>query len=354
VSRRVLVTGATGFIGPHVLGALAARGDAVWALARTGGPADAAGRPFAGETSADARRASWLRGDLLDAASIERALRDARPDLVLHLAGARNGTRAELDAINVGGARRLVDAMARARAGGAGGPGGSGGSTGCARLVVVGSAAEYGAVPESALPIREDAPLAPVGDYGETKAEASAAALADGARLGVPVVVARVFNVTGPGEPETLLFGRVAHAIARAEREAAAARGSNPAREGAIVRDPAAAPAEIRVGSLGATRDLIDVRDVARALLVIADRAAPGAIINVGRGVEEPVRGHVARLVALARVPARAAEPPAVSPPAPARHVADVARLAALGFVPAVSLDESARDLLAGARAQTG
>jgi GDP-4-dehydro-6-deoxy-D-mannose reductase len=309
VSASVLVTGASGFIGAHLVAALAARGDAAWALSRRPGGAAAGTRSLA--------------GDVRDEAALAEAIRRARPDLVVHLAGAKVGALDELEAVNVLGTERVVACVARERRG--------------ARVVVVGSAAEYGAVSASALPIREDAPLAPVGDYGRTKAAATALALAIGAREGVAVAVARVFNVTGPGEPESLVFGRIASAIAAAE---------------ASVYAPGPAPAEVPVGPLGATRDLIDVRDVARALLAIAERAEPGTIVNVGRGVEERVRDHATRLAARARVAVRLAEPPAAEPLPPARHVADVARLTALGFRTAIPLDRSAADLLDDARAR--
>jgi nucleoside-diphosphate-sugar epimerase len=218
------------------------------------------------------------------------------------------------------------------------------------RVIAAGSAAEYGATPESELPIREESAPAPVSDYGRSKLTATERAIEMSETLGVPVVIARIFNVTGPGEPDSLVFGKLAQGIARAEREARSA--------------------DILVGPLGATRDLIDVRDVALALLAIADASSVGAagggagtpppaipsgiatIVNVARGVEENVRAHAERILAHAHVPAHAIEPEGESPKPPARHVADVRRLASTGFRADITLEESALDLLEEARSR--
>ncbi len=315
--RRALVTGATGFIGRWLARALIARGDAVAATARNG-----ADRP---ELAALVPNAAWLDADVLDAGSIFRAIKSANPDVIFHLAAGTAGTLAELEAANVGGIEAVLRAVARgAKSGGA------------VRVVTAGSASEYGAVPIDSLPIREETAPAPVGDYGVSKLAATRRALELGETLGVSVTVARIFNVTGPGEPERLVFGRLARAIVQAER--------------------AGAPADIAVGSLGATRDIIDVRDVVDALIAVSEMAAADstapAIVNVGSGVESLVREHVARILALARVAVRAIEPEGAAAPPPARHVADVSLLAAAGFRARVALDVSARDLLDEARAR--
>ncbi|MFN0152524.1 MAG: NAD-dependent epimerase/dehydratase family protein [bacterium] len=317
--RRALVTGATGFIGRWLARALIARGDAVVATAR-----NAAERP---ELAALVPNAAWLDADILDAGTIFRAIKSANPDVIFHLAAGTAGTLAELEAANIGGIEAVLRAVARGAK-----PGGA------VRVVTAGSASEYGAVPFASLPIREDAVPAPVGDYGASKLAATRRALELGDTLGVSVTVARIFNVTGPGEPERLVFGRLARAIVQAER--------------------AGAPAEVAVGSLGATRDIIDVRDVADALIAVsemtsAESAAP-PIVNVGSGVESLVREHVARILALARVGVRTREPEDAAPLPPARHVADVSLLAAAGFRARIALNASARDLLDEARAQAG
>jgi nucleoside-diphosphate-sugar epimerase len=304
--------------------------------------------------------AVWLDANIFDSGSLFRAVKAAEPDIIFHLAGRRVGSVEELEAVNVGGMENILRAVARGTH-----------AEPPVRVIAAGSAAEYGATPESELPIREESAPAPVSDYGRSKLTATERAIEMSETLGVPVVIARIFNVTGPGEPDSLVFGKLAQGIARAEREARSA--------------------DILVGPLGATRDLIDVRDVALALLAIADALNVGAagggggtpmplpvapryslggrgigaptpppaiheglatIVNVARGVEENVREHAERILAHAHVPAHAIEPEGESPKPPARHVADVRRLASTGFRADITLEESALDLLEEARSR--
>jgi NDP-hexose 4-ketoreductase len=339
--RRALLTGATGFIGRWVARALAARGDIVYAIARAASTRQ--------DLSSILPGAVWLDANIFDSGSLFRAVKAAEPDIIFHLAGRRVGSLEELEAVNVGGMENILRAVARGTH-----------AEPPVRVIAAGSAAEYGATPESELPIREESAPAPVSDYGLSKLEATERAIELAETLGVPVVIARIFNVTGPGEPDSLVFGRLAQGIARAEREARSA--------------------EILVGPLGATRDLIDVRDVALALLKIGDAPGVGAaaggaahaldpsagapageaaspaggatIVNVARGVEENVREHAGRILAHARVPAHAIEPEGEAPKPPSRHVADVRRLASTGFRADITLEESALDLLEEARSR--
>lgn len=329
--RRALLTGATGFIGRWVARALAARGDIVYAIARAASTRQ--------DLSSILPGAVWLDANIFDSGSLFRAVKAAEPDIIFHLAGRRVGSVEELEAVNVGGMENILRAVARGTH-----------AEPPVRVIAAGSAAEYGATPESELPIREESAPAPVSDYGRSKLTATERAIEMSETLGVPVVIARIFNVTGPGEPDSLVFGKLAQGIARAEREARSA--------------------DILVGPLGATRDLIDVRDVALALLAIADASSVGAagggagtpppaipsgiatIVNVARGVEENVREHAERILAHAHVPAHAIEPEGESPKPPARHVADVRRLASTGFRADITLEESALDLLEEARSR--
>jgi GDP-4-dehydro-6-deoxy-D-mannose reductase len=99
------------------------------------------------------------------------------------------------------------------------------------------------------------------------------------------------------------------------------------------------------VGPLAPTRDFIDVRDVAAALVTIAERAAPGSVVNVASGVGVSVRDVLRELVRIANVEVTLIERrdtlAGVS-----RCVADITRLKQLGFRPAYSIEQSLRDLV--------
>lgn len=242
---RVLVLGGTGFLGRSVAAALGAAGMSVRAAAR-------------GEVPGQHR---GLRIDLCTStpASLRALLHELRPDAVVNCAGATDGHPRTLDALNVTVPGLLVDALL--------------GAERPCRLVHLGSAAEYGATPFGSS-VGEEDPVCPVGAYGESKL-AGTLRVGLGRRAGLDAVVLRVFNPVGPGAPETTLLGRLAAAL----------RAAPPG-------------TQLETGPLSATRDVLDVRDVADAVVaaVSADEL-PHGIVNVGSGEATAVRDLVDLLV---------------------------------------------------------
>lgn len=254
VPRRWLVVGGTGFLGSHVLSVVRALAgiEHVVATGRT---------PPAGD-------GDWAVLDLArgDARSIDALLRHVRPDVVVNASGAAVGAPAELAAANVTAVRALLDAIGRWSPRRAAGP---------IRLVHLGSAAEYGVASTTGRPIGEDSPPHPVSEYGALKLEATRQVLAAASATVDPVVL-RIFNPMGAGMPPESLPGIAAR------RLAAAVHDGRP---------------EVMLGSLDASRDFVDARDVAAA--VVAAGSAPdhsGVVINVGSGTATPVRDVVKML----------------------------------------------------------
>ena len=275
---RALVTGGAGFLGQHVVGLARARG---W------------------DVSAPDRRALNLR----DPDAVARAVRDLRPDLILHLAAMTSPAQAEADpqgaeADNVGAVAALLSAA------------------GDTTVVLVSTCHVYGVAPD--VPVREDAPLAPVGVYARTKAAGEALGLA-AAAAGQDVRIVRPFHLTGPGH-------RPPYAPAD---WAAQARSGAP---------------NIRTGRLDLIRDYLDVRDAAEGLLVVARSGRAGEIYNLCSGVGVPLRA-LAELIAQGR--------PVVEEPSRARAgdvlvlVGDPKKLGALGWAPRIPLAQSLAELVA-------
>jgi GDP-4-dehydro-6-deoxy-D-mannose reductase len=259
--------------------------------------------------------------DITDAAAVANAVASAAPDVVYHLAARSHVGQSWNDPdglrrVNVEGTRNVVDACVRA---------------GTARLVVVGSAEQYGAVAPEHLPITEDAPTAAITPYGESKIAAEELALAASGRNGLAVVCVRAFNHTGPGQAPSFLIPGLAARIAECERT-----GDD----------------QIAVGNLDPVRDFTDVRDVVRAYRLLAEHGRPGSAYNVcsGRGVA--VSELATRLVALAAGPVRLVVDPALVRPVDVpRLVGDPTRLfEATRWTPAISLDRTLADVLAAAR----
>jgi len=242
-----MVTGGSGFLGRHLLARLVDMGAEVVAIGR---------RPI--ERHPTVR---FIPVDLDDPAFVTRAVAEVGPAVIFHLAGRTPPADPDrLYRSNTMATVHLLDAL---RASGR-----------PARVVLVGSAAELGPVPVEVLPVAEDYPCRPADAYGLSKLLATAAGLA--ARPPLDVIVARVFNPIGPGLPRSQALGRFASDIAV---------GSGPLR--------------LLVGDLDARRDFVDARDVAGALIALAERGRAGRVYHVGTGRSERVGDGLARLIAL-------------------------------------------------------
>lgn len=227
--KRVLITGATGALGSVLTSRLRAK------------PSDfivfAPGRGNADDSL-----------DLLDRDQIVRAIKRTRPELILHLAATFSNDFDEAYAINVAAPRHLLEAVEA--------------SGRRVRVVLVGSAAEYGAVTPDENPINEDHVLRPVSVYGITKAWQTELAYLH-AGHGTDVVVARIFNLAGPNLSERLFVGRLHKQIDEVRR------GERT---------------QIEVGPLSAIRDYLSIDDAVSQLLTVADFGEAGKVYHVASG----------------------------------------------------------------------
>ena len=289
VGGRILVTGAGGFVGRHLMSEL-------------------------GE-AAVARDVDVTVGE-----DVVRLLADARPDAIVHLAGWssvhgswRSG--AEVWRVNAIGTVNVLDAVRE--------------TCPAARVLVVSTGEVYGETRDR--PAREDDPVAPVSPYAASKAAAELAA-ARAARVdGLDVVVARSFPHIGPGQDERFAVGSWAAQIARLE----AARGG-----------------ALHVGNLDVARDLTDVRDVCRAYRLLLDRGVPAGVYNVASGRAVPLRRVVEALVSLADSSIVVEPDPARMRPVEVRLlIGDPSRLAgATGWRRQIPLERTLADALDSAR----
>lgn len=310
---RVLVTGADGFVGRHVCEALRAAGH----------------EPVAG---VHATGSAGVTGDeifleLRDPENLRAALARVRPDVVVHLAAQASvaaATSAPLEAfdVNAGGTLRLFEAI-RAR------------SERPPRVVYVSSGEVYGARPAHELPLRENSAAAPATPYAASKLAGEAIALAWHASYGVPVVVARAFNHIGPGQSPRFAVPSFARGLA------AIAEGGEPV---------------LQVGNLEAQRDFLDVRDVARAYVALAERGADGEIYNVCSGRPVALREILRQLITIARVPVEVRQDPALmrANDVPVAYGDNAKLIAATGWQPSYALSRSLADVYADARAHLG
>jgi nucleoside-diphosphate-sugar epimerase len=183
-----------------------------------------------------------------DGIAIRELVAKSLPELTIHLAGATGTSNfAVLNSVNVQGTVSVCEALADLVPG--------------STLVLASSSAIYG---ESGTePVTEDANPRPLTWYGVSKAAAELAVQLYQQRGSLRVITARLFNLVGPGQPESLAFSAFARQIACAER-------------GLV-------PPLLRVGDLSSIRDFVDVRDAARAMLLLSDGEC-GSVYNVASG----------------------------------------------------------------------
>lgn len=317
---RVLVTGAGGFAGQHLLRSLLAAGAVdLWA-GTMGGEPPAPSLLAPGEID----QVRWLPLDVTDESSVRLAVRRSAPQRVYHLAGQASVGRSFADPmgtwdVNATGTLRLMQALQVE-------------GVRRARVLVVSSAEVYGAVPEDQQPIREDRMLYPISPYGASKAGAEAVALQAAAAGEFEVVIARSYNHAGPGQDERFLLPNIGQQLRRIRS------GEDRA--------------ELRVGNLEPHRDFTDVRDVARAYVVLAERGENGGVYNVCSGEARSLREIVEELVRLSGTGARiVVDPERVRPTDMRLLVGDPTRLLGLGWAPEIPLEQTLRDLLESAGA---
>ena len=300
--RSVLITGAAGFAGSHLLDLLTRDGAEVVAWYRPGGT-----------PPRDVSNTLWQAVDLLDRDAVRERLADVRPEFVYHCAGAAHVGRSwettePTFAVNVRGTHHIIEGLRDA-----GVP---------ARVLIPSSAMVYAASNE---PLREDHPLLPASPYGLSKlAQELVGHDADGPQASI----ARAFNHIGPRQGPWFAAPGFARQIADIE---------------AGRLEP-----EIAVGNLDARRDLTDVRDTVRAYRLILERGVPGRIYNVCSGRAIAIRRLLEMLIVRSHVPVRVRVDPArYRPNDQPLVVGDPTRISTeLGWTPAIPLEQTADDLL--------
>ena len=295
---RAFITGGRGFVAGHLQAHLVEQGDEVVALDKADG------------------------FDICDAELTHHTLADARPDVVYHLAalahvGESWQSPAAVFRVNVEGTFNVVEA---ARA------------CGASRVVVAGSAEEYGRGTDPHALRHEDTQPEPLSPYGVTKAASGLIARQAFLAHGLGAIHVRPFNHTGTGQPPQFVAPALARRIVDAERTGAD---------------------HIAVGNVDPVRELLDVRDVVRAYRLLAERGEPGETYNIARGQGYTVREIAETLLSFASTPIRLEVDPAlVRPVEVPALVGDPAKLAAAtGWSPRYELADTLRAVYDAARA---
>lgn len=309
--RRVLITGGSGFVGQWLSKLCLEHGARVF-----GGTIE--GPPPEGVLTPAARKAvTWIPLDTSSADSVDRAVSEAAPEFVVHLAGIAfppdaNANPARAYDVNTLGAARLLLALAGQRAN--------------LRVLVVGTAEQYGRHADSEYPLDESIPQFPHSPYAGSKAAQEILALQISRSSSIEVIGTRSFNHSGVGHGQSYLLPSL---VRRAKQL--------PPRGGSLA-----------MGNTSPIRDYLHVADVVNAYWLLLERGHAGDIYNVSSGRGISVREIGERVLQRLGVSASIVEDPALA------RASDVPILVgdnskirrATGWTPERTIDDIIDDLI--------
>jgi GDP-4-dehydro-6-deoxy-D-mannose reductase len=236
------MTGASGFVGAHLIDYLCQYDIEVWGTFRKV------------PSFFPNRKVNWVKLSLDDKDIIKATIESVKPDVIFHLAAQSNVRRSWSSVVdtfqsNVIGSINLLEALKEINRE--------------ILLVNIGSSEEYG--PNHEGYIKETSPTRPVTPYGISKLTVAQLALQYHAVYGLPIIHVRPFNHIGPGQAEGFVTSDFAKQIVEIEL--------------------ADNEKVLSVGNLDAVRDFTDVRDIVKAYYLLALQGRPGEIYNVCKGV---------------------------------------------------------------------
>ncbi len=302
----VLVTGAAGFVGSHLLELLTRDTTEIVAWQKPGTEPLVAG---------DGVR--WATVEMLDRDAVRAALGAIQPAVIYHLAGLPHvgdswGKTRDTFEGNVLASHYLFDGLRREGL--------------KPRVLITSTAFVYQPVERA---LRESDPVCPNSPYGTSKLAQEMVAMRAWEEDRIPGLVARAFNHIGPRQSPSFVAPGIAKQIAAIE-----AGHAEPVLE---------------MGNLESRRDLMDVRDTVKAYRAMMRSASPGTPYNVSSGTSVAIKDLVDLFIAHAKVPIRVEQDPAKFRPVDTAFLqGDHSRLTAdTGWTPTIPFEQTVEDLLA-------
>lgn len=254
--------------------------------------------------------------DLLDKETIKRAINQIQPEVIVNAAGVVENSEAAR--ANVTFTTNLLETIKE-----------------CdhkpRRVIISGSAAEYGLVDESNIPVAEGAPLNAGAGYGLSKKDEVAFALKFSDKNGLEVIIARIFNPIGVGMHEKFLLPKL---IVQTKEVQAGLKK------------------DIEVNRLDAKRDYLNIKDVASAIKLLVEGSPKENIYNIGSGEATTTQELIETIVSELQL----SSPPNLiessDTPEPIVAIqADISRLKdEFGWSPGYSLKETVKEIIDATR----
>lgn len=302
---QILITGVCSFTGFHLAQYLAASGIG----------------PIIGSDLAAPRRTipigKFVACDVRQQADVARLFDAVQPDIVFHLSGsADENDPATLIKTNIEGTWNILHACHQLK-------------VRPSAVLLIGSAAGYGSLPDGKDSFREDVSVQPRTFYGFSREAELTLGRVACEKWGLPVFLCRVFNLIGPGLSEHYAPGAILRRLIEAKRNG---KTEFPLRNG------------------NAIRDFVDVRDAVRAYDLIVRKGKPGKAYNIGSGQGTSIEQITKQLADIVGVNISISDDPAIGSSDRSkisRSIANIDQIASeTGWRPKISLAQSLKDMV--------
>ena len=302
--KKVLVTGATGFVGKYLTDLLAEKNLEVHGTSL--------------EEGASNRKKIITKLYLKDENQVSKLISTLKPDMIFHLAALTSPKDSfknpkETFINNIGAEINILEALKNQKL--------------KSRIIIISSAEIYGMVDPSDLPIDEDTPLNPTNPYAVSKLAQDFLALQYHLAHKLDVVRLRPFNHTGPGQSPNFVIPAFAKKIAEIEK-------------GKLDK--------LTVGNLEGKRDFTDVRDMAKAYEMASEMGRTGEVYNIGSGMSYKIGEILDKLLSLSTVKIKVEQDPTLFMPLDNPElVCDFSKFASgTGWKPQIPIDQTLRETL--------
>lgn len=259
--KKALITGIGGFVGGYLTDYLLSRKILVTGFTHPNHHSD--------NLKTRSKNVNLIKCDVLDKNSTEKYLKNLSLDYIFHLAAFSSPPQSfknpnETLENNIIGELNILEALVKKKS--------------TAKILIVGSADEYGNVDEKNLPINEFTPLNPDSPYAVSKVAQDLLGKQFFLHYGLKIVIVRPFNHTGPGQSTEFVIPSFAKQIAMIEKKE---------------------KGEIRVGNLNTYRDFTDVRDMVKAYLLALEKCEIGDVYNIGSAKPYKISDILKKLISM-------------------------------------------------------